>query len=101
MSYFDDAKNVQEYITMCEGYDGRELIEVLKKHLPAGSSLLELGMGSGKDLDILRETYKVTGSNNTQAFLNHYLQNHKETDLLLLDALILDTDCRFDCIYLN
>lgn len=54
---------VQEYIEMVEGYDGTELINVLKNYLPKGSSLLELGMGPGKDLDLLKKTYSVTRQN--------------------------------------
>ncbi len=45
MAYFDERKNVEDYIKMAEGYDGRELIAVLKKYLLAGSTVLELGMG--------------------------------------------------------
>ncbi len=37
MTYFEEEKNVEDYIKMAEGYDGRELIEVLKKYLPPGS----------------------------------------------------------------
>jgi len=69
MSYFDDGKNVDEYIRMAEGYDGRELIAILKMHLPAGSTVLELGMGPGKDLDLLAQTYTVTGSDYSNVFL--------------------------------
>ena len=101
MSFFHDAKNVQDYIKMCEGYDGRWLIEKLKKHLPEGSSLLELGMGPGTDLDILRETYKVTGSDYSQVFLQLYREKHPRADLLMLDAVTLNTDRQFDCIYSN
>ena len=56
MGYWNNKKNIEEYIKMSEGYDGRKLIKILKKFLPEGSSVLELGMGSGKDLDILNET---------------------------------------------
>lgn len=40
---------------MAEGYDGEELIKILKEYLPEKSTLLELGMGPGKDLDILKK----------------------------------------------
>jgi cyclopropane fatty-acyl-phospholipid synthase-like methyltransferase len=59
MGYFDERKNVDAYIQMAEGYDGRELITILKKRLPAGSTVLELGMGPGIDLDLLAESYTV------------------------------------------
>lgn len=64
MSYFDDLKNVYEYIKMPEAYGGKELIDVLQTHLKIGSKVLELGMGPGKDLDILNRSYKATGSDN-------------------------------------
>ena len=47
---------------MAEGFDGRELIEILKKYLSKGSTVLELGMGPGKDLDILNKNYSSTYS---------------------------------------
>ncbi len=55
MKYFKNKKNVDEYIKMADGYDGRDIIEKLKKYLPVGSTILELGMGPGKDLDILKQ----------------------------------------------
>lgn len=30
MGYFDSLNNVREYIKIADGYDGRELIEILK-----------------------------------------------------------------------
>ena len=43
MGYFDKIENVWEYLKMAEGYDGRELIDVLKNYLKAGASVLEQG----------------------------------------------------------
>jgi SAM-dependent methyltransferase len=100
-NYFDDEVNARDYIEMTEGYDGHELIEVLKRYLPQGSTLLELGMGPGKDLDLLSKSYKVTGSDNAQTFLDIYLQNNPDAELLLLDAATLKTDRGFDGIYSN
>jgi cyclopropane fatty-acyl-phospholipid synthase-like methyltransferase len=101
MGYFDNAKNVRDYIRMVEGYDGRALIENLQKHLRSGSSVLELGMGPGKDMDILAGTYRVTGSDSSRIFLDMYRQTHPEADLLQLDAVAIKTDRRFDCLYSN
>lgn len=55
MGHLDVPANVRGYIRMAEGYDGAGLIAVLRKYLPAGSTLLELGMGPGKDLDLRAE----------------------------------------------
>jgi len=101
MGYFDSEKNVQEYIEMAEGYDGAELINSLRDFLPEGSTLLELGMGPGKDLDILKESYVVTGSDSSQIFVDRYKKGNKGADVILLDAVIINTEGKFDCIYSN
>jgi cyclopropane fatty-acyl-phospholipid synthase-like methyltransferase len=101
LGYFDDVDNVKKYLEMVEGYDGSELTKVLKTYLPKDSSILELGMGPGKDLDILRKSFKVTGSDNSQVFLDFYKQRRKNADLLLLDAVEMNTKRKFDCIYSN
>jgi SAM-dependent methyltransferase len=100
-NYFDDEKNARDYIEMAEGYDGRELIEVLKGYLPDGATVLELGMGPGVDLEILSQSFQVTGSDNAQIFLDIYHQKNPDADLLLLDAVTIDTDRKFDGIYSN
>jgi cyclopropane fatty-acyl-phospholipid synthase-like methyltransferase len=101
VGYYDDRDHVREYITMAEGYDGAQLIEVLKRHLPAGSTVLELGMGPGKDLDLLAQQYRATGSDASRAFLDLYRKREPQADLLMLDARTIDTVRRFDCIYSN
>jgi len=44
----------EQYIKMAEGYDGGELIEKLKKFLPINSTILEIGMGSGKGFENIK-----------------------------------------------
>ena len=101
MEYWNDKKNVEEYIKMSEGYDGRELIDILKKYLPEVSSVLELGMGSGKDFDILNETFIASGTDISSVFVEMYKKNHKNADVFVLDAINLQTERKFDCIYSN
>lgn len=101
MSYFDDENNVEEYVRMAEGYDGREFMPILQKHLRDNSTVLELGMGPGKDLELLGETFQVTGSDSSGVFLERFRSTHPDADLLLLDAATMDTDRQFDCIYSN
>ncbi len=101
MGYFDDIKNVKEYIQIAEGYDGQFLIDILKTHLKPGSTVLELGMGPGKDFEILSHDFKVTGSDNSKLFLDLYKKRNKDADLLLLDARTIKTGRKFDCIYSN
>ena len=101
MGYFDSEEKVEEYVAMAEGYDGRELVGVLRKHLKDGSTVLEIGMGPGKDLELLVEHFRVTGSDNSAVFLDRYRQEHPDADLVLLDAVTMDINRRFDCIYSN
>ena len=101
MGFFETEQGVRQYLEMAEGYDGRDLVAVLGTHLSAGSSVLELGMGPGKDLDLLRASFEVTGSDRSTAFLDLYRRTRPDADLLRLDAVTLETDRRFDGLYSN
>jgi len=101
MAYFDDRENVQQYVQMSEGYDGREFIPILRKYLKDGARVLELGMGPGKDLLLLSRYFQVVGSDASRVFLDRYRQVHPEADLVRLDAVTMDIDRKFDCIYSN
>jgi cyclopropane fatty-acyl-phospholipid synthase-like methyltransferase len=101
MGFFDTEKGVQEYIKMVEDYDGSYLINELRHYLKDRSSLLELGMGPGMDLDILKKYYKVTGSDISQIFVERYKKLHPEAEVFQLDAKSLDINRKFDCIYSN
>ena len=101
MGCFDNKKNVIDYIRMTKGYDGEELVYKLEKHLKPGSTVLELGMGPGKDFDLLKKKYTATGSDSSQVFLDLYRETHPTEDIIKLDAVTLTTDRQFDCIYSN
>lgn len=101
MGFYDDEKTANQYIAMAEGYDGRELIDVLRVHLPGGASVLELGMGPGVDLNILRKHFRATGSDSSEFFIDRYRDAHPNSDVIRLDAVELETDRVFDCIYSN
>jgi len=101
MNLFDDPKQVEEYIKMSQAYDGRDLIAKLKEYLPLGSTLLEVGMGPGKDLDILSQDYDATGSDRSKIFVNRYKKMHPESDVMTLDACFLKTSRTFQGIYSN
>jgi len=58
----------------------RGSISALTKFLPAGATVLELGMGPGVDFDLLSQHYQVTGSDNSQVFLDRY---REKTRLLI------------------
>lgn len=101
MSYYENEKNIRDYIKMAEGYNGKALIESLKKYLPSGKTVLELGMGPGVDLNLLREEYVVTGSDYSNSFVALYQSKHPDEDVLVLDAITIDTGRKYDCIYSN
>jgi len=101
MGFYDSKENVDTYIKIAEGFDVKALIVVLKTYLPSGSTVLELGMGPGIDLDILAEDYDVTGSDNSDIFLERYRAKHPKTKLLNLDVTHLPSNTTYDCIYSN
>lgn len=100
-NYYEDADNVRKYTAFTPAHDGALLVEVLGAHLAPGSSVLELGMGPGKDFKQLSERFRVTGSDFSHLFLDLYRQQEPAADLLHLDARTLDTDRRFDAIFSN
>lgn len=101
MGFFDSEEGVLQYEKMAEGYDGRELIERLQTHVPNGATVLELGMGPGTDLDILLQSYAAVGSDASALFIERYAKRGGSAEALLLDAVTLETDRRFDAIYSN
>ena len=106
MSFFDTDEGIEQYAQMAEGYDGRALVEQLVALRPEGGELLELGMGLGKDLELLAPHFEVTGTDSSEAFLRRYRAQPGalEVELLALDAVSfagLDAARRFDVIYSN
>jgi len=103
MEYYKQEKNVDAYIHMADGYDGRELITELTKYLPRDSSVLEIGMGPGTDLTLLEKYYKgrITGSDYSEIFIDRYRNNHPDANLIVLNAITLKTDRKFHGLYSN
>ena len=101
MGYFDSVDHVKGYIEMTKDYSGREMVEYLREYLERGASLLELGMGPGRDLDMLREVYDVTGSDSSQVFIDLYREQHPSAKLLKVDAVTMAVDKPYDGIYSN
>lgn len=101
MGYYNTKKGIREYTKRSQKWGGIKLIKILKKHLPKNSSLLEIGMGPGRDFDILKKIYRATGSDRSKMFLNNYKKQNKKANLLKLDAVTLRTSKRFDGIYTN
>ena len=101
VGHYDTKEGAEEYIKHSEKWDGKQLIKILIRHLPESSTLLELGIGPGRDLDVLSKAYSVTGSDKSQVFLDRYRQKNKDIELLKLDAVTIPTERKFDCIYSN
>jgi len=98
---YHTKESVEEYIKMALGHDGKLIIAKLRKYLPPGAHLLEIGSGPGTDWELLQEQYKVLGSDQSQEFLNHLQTRFPEGEFLKLDAESLLTDRLFDGIYTN
>ncbi len=101
LGFYHQWQNVEQYAEMSEGVDGKQLIDKLMPFLPPNKHVLEIGMGPGKDLTLLNQYYKVTGSDYSHAFIERYLQQNPTAKLLCLDAITLDTSSVFDGIYSN
>ena len=68
-NYYKTKETVDEYIRLAKDVNGGDLIEKLKVFLPSDASLLEIGTGPGTDWNILKEDYKLVGSDNSPEFL--------------------------------
>lgn len=101
MGFFDDEKNCDSYEEMVAGYDGAALLRLFGQQVPAGSSVLELGMGPGKDLERLAERYVVTGSDASAVFVERWQARGTDVEALQLDAVTLETERKFDAIFSN
>lgn len=101
MSFYHNTDNALAYAKMCEGYDATAQLPLLHKHLPAGSSVLEIGSGPGNDIALLEEYYTVTASDYSPAFLDMISARFPDIDCKAADAITLDIDGPFDAIYSN
>jgi len=101
MDYYDKLENVEAYIEMAKGTEATMLIDLLKEHLTEGSSILELGMGPGNDFRLLAPFYEITGSDKYRHFVDLFKIDNPEADVLVLDAVTLETEATYDCIYSN
>ncbi|MGI9552950.1 MAG: class I SAM-dependent methyltransferase [Aurantibacter sp.] len=99
--YYKTPESVEEYIKLAEGYNGKKLIEKLKRFLPSGSHLLELGSGPGTDWEILDANFNVVGSDNSDEFIKRLAAKHPNGEFHNLDAITITTDQKFDGIYSN
>jgi cyclopropane fatty-acyl-phospholipid synthase-like methyltransferase len=101
MEFYESKDNVEQYIKFTPAHDGALLVDALSEFLPDASTVLELGLGPGKDFKQLSQRYQVTGSDFSKMFLDLYREKDPTADLLHLDARTLDTEHHFDAIFSN
>lgn len=99
--FYQTEESVAEYITAAKDVNGRRLIEKLKKHLPQGSLLLEIGSGPGSDFEILKEVYRSVGSDFSTEFIRLLKLHFPQDEFLNLNAVSLDTTRKFQGLYSN
>ena len=100
MGFFQDRDSVDQYTQMMEGYDNTFVIGAVENILPFHATLLELGMGTGLDLVSLSKKYKVVGSDYAPLFIADF-QEKSNLEVCVLDAIQVDINRKFDCIYSN
>jgi len=101
MGYYDTKQGIEEYILRSQYWEGPKLVKILKRYIPKQATLLELGMGPGRDFELLQKIYQATGSDKSKKFLELYKKTHKKSNLVKLDAITIKTNKKFDCIYSN
>lgn len=101
MGYYDTKKGIIEYSKRSQKWGGKKLFKILRKHLSKNSTLLEIGIGPGRDFNYLKKIYSAAGSDKSKTFLDFYKKKNKKADLLKLDAVTLKTKRKFDGIYSN
>ncbi len=101
MDFFMKQENVDIYKKMLEGYSHTFMPDKLKEHLKPESTLLEIGMGTGFDLEILSKTYKVTGSDSSPIFVDEFSKKNGKIPVFVIDATDINCNETFDCIYSN
>lgn len=100
-NFFDDESNVNEYIKLAEGYDGKELIEQYEQYLTPDAVVLEIGMGPGVDFSILEQKFVMVGSDRSQIFVDRYKKLNPQSEVYKLDAVTLNINRKFNGIYSN
>lgn len=100
-NYYENKANVDSYSKFTPAEDGGLLVDALSTYVADGSSVLELGIGPGKDFKLLSKRFAMTGSDFSNAFLDRYRVLDPTANLVQLDARTLATDKRFDAIYSN
>ncbi len=97
---FNDKEFVEFYINMVKDYDNTFVVENFKKEIPLNSKVLELGCGIGLDYCTLKDFYNVQASDYSDVFLEKLKEKYND-NFIKIDALTIDINETFDCIFSN
>lgn len=89
---------VDNYYEMMEEYNNDFILKRFCETIPHDKSVLELGFGTGKDYLYLKSKYQITASDYSDDFINKFEQSHDD-QILKINAVDMDIDEKFDCIY--
>ena len=98
MSYY--SKHAEEYIESTMGIDMSSWYAMLEPYLPLGGSILDVGLGSGRDmLHFKKKGYDVFGIDIEEAFVEH--AKSLGLSAQIGDIRTYQTSKRFDGIWAN
>lgn len=99
---FNNEDFVKNYVKMIDemDYDNSLIVNTFKENIKKGAKVLELGMGPALDYTDLKDLYDYTLSDSSKAFIKIFNENNKE-QAIQLDAVTIDIDDKFDCIFTN
>ena len=100
-NWYESEKNISDYARMSAGTDGRRLVALLLQRLTEKSTLLEIGMGLGRDALLLHRHFEVTASDSSGLLVERFKRQHNLPEAIILDAVSLEIDRKFDCLYSN
>lgn len=93
-----DKEHVENYYKMIEDYDNDFILNHFRATVPEGSTVLELGFGTGQDYLDLKQDYQVDASDYSEHFIEAFNQNYDD-NILQLDAVTIEISKKYDCIY--
>jgi len=77
------------------------VIDEFKSRISNEKKILEIGSGTGKDYQIHKEIYEITGSDYSDEFLKMLHKKFKGDEFLKVNALTMDVGGKYDVIYSN
>ncbi len=95
---FNTEEFVKMYYEMLEGFDNTYVTDTFKKYIPKNCKVLELGFATGLDYFNLKESYDITLSDYSKAFIDAFYNNH-HIKAIQIDARDIQLEDKFDCIY--